>query len=105
MSFNSNGVNLKGQFNLKNTDPIDGRYVITTKEEYESMKNLALYPGLMFTITNELTLSNGTKKVPGVYQVAADGITVNKVPKFTISTTIPTASTSGYVEGDIIVVI
>lgn len=110
MSFNSSGVNLKGQFNLKTTDPIDGRYVITTKEEYEEFtkkadgKALYLYPGLIFTITTELTLKDGTKKVPGAYQVAADGQTVNKVPKFTIADTIPNDSTPG-VLGDIIVVV
>ena len=126
MSFNSNGVNLKGQFNLKNTDPIDGRYIITSTDEYEKMTTklssdsaVYLYPGLMFTVTTELILSNKTnfvvpnvyktnadgKKVvvPGAYQVAADGLTVNKVPKFTMSPTIPDDDTPGVI-GDIVVV-
>lgn len=133
MSFKSPGVNLKGQFNLKNTDPIDGRYVITTAEEYEEMTKLSsgsavyLYPGLMFTVTTELTLSkkstfvvpnvyktdaNDNKiVVPGVYQIDADGQTVNRVPKFTIvnnvddlnNTTNPNNIISGNI-GDVCIV-
>ncbi len=114
MSFNSNGVNLKGQFNLKNTDPIDGRYVITTSEEYTELtktadgKALYLYPGLSFTVApkddTETTALSNSGVVAGEYQVAADGQTVYKVPKFTIASAIPTASTPG-VLGDIIVVV
>ena len=114
MSFNSNGVNLKGQFNLKNTDPIDGRYVITTKAEYEKLtktdagKALYLYPGLSFTVapkdddnTDDL---NNAGVVAGEYQVAADGKTVYKVPKFTIRSSPPEEDTSGVI-GDIVVVV
>lgn len=76
MSFNSNGVNLKGQFNLKNTDPIDGRYLVTSEDEYESLVSKGddgipkfLYPGLTFTVTKELTLSDNTVVKAGHYQV------------------------------------
>ena len=77
MSFNSNGVNLKGQFNLKNTDPIDGRYLVTSADEYESLVSKGddgipkfLYPGLTFTVTEDLTLSDGTTTIKaGHYQV------------------------------------
>lgn len=114
MSFNSSGVNLKGQFNLKTTDPIDGRYVITTKEEYEELtkkadnKALYLYPGLSFTVApkddTETAALNNVGVVAGEYQVAVDGKTVYKVPKFTIASEIPSLSTPG-VLGDIIVVV
>jgi CubicO group peptidase (beta-lactamase class C family) len=115
MSFNSNGVNLKGQFNLKTTDPIDGRYVITTADEYAALtdvddedKALYLYPGLSFTVApkddDETDALNNAGVVAGEYQVAADGKTVYKVPKFTIASEIPSPSTPG-VLGDIIVVV
>ena len=110
MSFDSKGgVNLKGQFNLRNTDPIDGRYVITSKEEYEEMTTLSsnsavyLYPGLMFTVTTALVLTDGTKRAPGTYQVAADGITINKVPNITVSNELP--NTNDHVIGDICIVV
>lgn len=81
MSFNSNGgTNLKGQFNLKNTDPIDGRYVITSLAEYNALTAKDgetpkfLYPGLTFTVTKDL---NETIKA-GNYTVDSDGKTINK---------------------------
>jgi len=111
MSFNTNGVNLKGQFNLKNTDPIDGRFVVTTKAEYEDLtrldasgKALYLYPGLTFTVSTDLTLNSGVKKPSGTYQVAADGKTINKIPKITILSSSPTDATPGEV-GDICIVV
>lgn len=81
MSFNGNGVQLKGQFHLKNTDPIDSRYVITSQEEYNALiekddsNPKFLYPGLTFTVTAD-EVANGK----GVYRVATDGtMTINKL--------------------------
>ena len=85
MSFNSSGVNLKGQFNLKNTDPIDGRYLVTSVAEYEALTSeddsgpKFLYPGLTFTVTTNLTLNNGTIVKAGNYQVDINGKVVASI--------------------------
>ena len=60
MSYNTGGVVLSGQFNLKSTSPIDGRYVIVSETELKAMIADALYPGLQFTITNDITTSDTT---------------------------------------------
>lgn len=80
MSFKTSGVNLKGQFHLKNTDPIDSRYIITSSEEYNELisKDGAdykfLYPGLAFAvIVNEAFTGADNKLInTGIYQVGTN---------------------------------
>ncbi len=78
MSFNSGGTTLSAQFNLKSQQPIDGRYIITTKEEYQEMRSIALYPGLSFTVTQTLELDDGSIITEGFYKVGIDGVTITK---------------------------
>ena len=93
MSFNSGGVTLTGQFDLKSKQPIDGRYVIVSKAELIALLTTALYPGLEFTLTlsaeaagtTEVTLTAadsatyaGTYKI-GTYKVKPDGQTVIRI--------------------------
>ena len=82
MSFNSGGTTLSAQFNLKSKQPIDGRYIITSKEEYDSMKSIALYPGLSFVVTSNFTDATGTEITKGFYKVDLDGETVIKQEQF-----------------------
>jgi hypothetical protein len=78
MSFNTNGVNLKGQFHLKNTDPIDSRYIIASAEEYKALLEKDndvpkfLYPGLTFAVLTDFTTDDGQTISKGIYQVNTD---------------------------------
>lgn len=86
MSYSSGGVVLSGQFDLKSTSPLDGRYVIVSEAELKAMIADALYPGLQFTITADITTTDtdiiakfgsGTIKA-GTYIVSPDK---NKITK------------------------
>lgn len=93
MSFNSGGVTLTGQFDLKSKQPIDGRYVIVSKAELIALLTTALYPGLEFTLTlsaettgtTQVTLTAsdsatyaGDYKV-GTYKVKPDGVNIMRI--------------------------
>ena len=78
MSFNSNGVTLTSQFNLKSKQPLDGRYVITNQTELANLLSLALYPGLEFMLTADVTHNSTTYKA-GVYKVDSAGTSVNRI--------------------------
>ena len=106
MSFKTGGTPLSGQFHLKSTDPIDSRYVITSLEEYTALlsaddygKPKYLYPGLVFTITANLTLSGDIIKEAGRYQVLADGISIERIHNVFIQVSKPEPSYGCY--GDI----
>lgn len=60
MSYSSGGVVLSGQFDLKSTSPIDGRYVIVSVAELKAMIADALYPGLQFTLTVDVNTTDTT---------------------------------------------
>lgn len=81
MSFLSNGVELMTQFTFRQNDPIDGRYVIVSTEEYDALMSF-LYPGLVFTVTTDLEWKDKdsekiTKAVKaGHYRVKVDGKTI-----------------------------
>lgn len=79
MSFNSSGVTLTSQFNLKSKQPLDGRYVITNETELENLISLALYPGLEFAVTENLTLTDGSIVNAGFYKVDIDGETITDI--------------------------
>lgn len=93
MSFNSGGVTLTGQFDLKSKQPIDGRYIIVSKAELIALLTTALYPGLEFTLTlsaetagtTQVTLTAsdsatyaGDYKI-GTYKVKPDGINIMRI--------------------------
>lgn len=93
MSFNSGGVTLTGQFDLKSKQPLDGRYIIVSKAEFVALVTTALYPGLEFTLTlseeaegtTEITLTAtdsatyaGTYKI-GTYKVKPDGVNIMRI--------------------------
>jgi hypothetical protein len=85
MSFKSSGVNLKGQFHLKNTDPIDSRYIITSKDEYDTLISKDsndykfLYPGLTFAVIVSTAFTGADNKTinTGIYQVGT-GYSIDK---------------------------
>lgn len=76
MSYSSTGVSLSGQFSLHNGNPLDSRFVITSSDELNAMReDNALYPGLTFTVTDENVLDG-----IGIYRVAPDdGTTIVKI--------------------------
>lgn len=90
MSFNSGGTTLSAQFNLKSKQPLDGRYIITTAEEYNSMKSIALYPGLTFAVVPADGASfiddAGYTVTEGFYRVDLDGTTIIKLDNNVVST-------------------
>ena len=98
MSFKQGGTPLSGQFHLKNTNPIDSRYVITSTEEYKALvekgtdgKYKFLYPGLTFTVTTDLTYSDNGSQInitAGTYQVNTDGETIYPLTAKTINSSI-----------------
>lgn len=56
MAYLNGGIPIAGQFNLKSSVPIDGRFIIDSVEELTAMVNDgALYPGLQFYLTKAIT--------------------------------------------------
>jgi hypothetical protein len=88
------------KFQVKALSPVEVAYLETIK----SVSRIAKRKGKAPKDDDETDALNNAGVVAGEYQVAADGKTVYKVPKFTIASEIPSPSTPG-VLGDIIVVV
>ena len=83
MSYKSGGVNTTSQFHLNTEIPLDSRFVIANKEEYQALLNeTGKYEGLQFAVTSDLTLDDGTVIKAGFYRVGLDKKTISDVDEY-----------------------